>query len=42
MGRNNFLGLFYPHFSTAAEGLVPASGEINVMAPLDFAKPLFD
>jgi hypothetical protein len=23
------------------KGLVPASGEINVMSPLDFTKPLF-
>jgi hypothetical protein len=25
----------------ALKGLIPASGEINVMSPLDFTKPLF-
>jgi hypothetical protein len=25
----------------ALKGLIPASGEINVMSPFDFAKPLF-
>ena len=25
----------------ALKGLIPASGEINVMAPFDFAQPLF-
>jgi hypothetical protein len=25
----------------ALKGLIPATGEINVMSPLDFTKPLF-
>jgi hypothetical protein len=25
----------------ALKGLIPATGEINVMSPFDFAKPLF-